>query len=410
MKHPRFRGLTVLSLAAVIAGSALGVAWWSSDSAESARAADPAFGPTRAWLAGVPGSSASADVTRRLRSASAAAYAPLTPPRFAVLAAAKLGSSPVELLGFKAHQSLCLVLLAEMGPVRPHCVSLESLRRLPTHAVPVALGRRATLNNVATHVMFGFADDRVQQMLVEFENGSRKTLQIRNNVFFALTTAEPVSLSSVSAGREHPVPLYPGDLASTAPLSALVDPRPEDLPGPSAVSASLPASTIAVIDRPEARGAPFHLADQALRGLGAVRTARMLRPNPKTTTALGVVSIGSVVSAGSGPKRGRQVCWVIAEALARGNVSSSCALRSSMFASQPFVMSEAVREGSWFRTVAGLAVDEVARLTVFRLDGRQFNVKVKDNAFVIQLAEVEFPVKIVAFDSSDAVIGLKLIQ
>lgn len=397
-----FRAVTALALGAAALGG-IGAEFAGSEAPrEEPRAGS--FGSLTAWQQDVPGPSASLRQTRQLLAKNAEAYAPLEIRRIAVVAATTHETATIGLIGFKAGRSLCLIVSARDFYSAPDCMSPATLWRLPTHAMPVALGERLPINGRAVYLTYGLADDSVQEVKVELEDGSQIRLPVRANVFLAATSREPVALSSVTPQGESLVPLHGGDLADSAPLAALVDPRPEDLPGPSEVSAPGAGTSIGLIDGEQAEGSPFRVDDQAVRSFGHVQRSRVLRPNGDIALALAVVRAGGTSRSAS------QVCSIILEPFARGNLSSTCSTRSSLFALQPFTLNEAHGgEGSFVRTVAGLSADEVAHLNVYRLDGRQFEIDVRQNAFVEQFAEAELPVKIVAIDSAGAVLGMRIL-
>jgi hypothetical protein len=55
----------------------------------------------------------------------------------------------------------------------------------------------------------------------------------------------------------------------------------------------------------------------------------------------------------------------------------------------------------------GLASDDVARMELFLASGERVAVPLRDNVFRVEVARLKFPIRLVAYDSDDRVIGIR---
>jgi hypothetical protein len=54
----------------------------------------------------------------------------------------------------------------------------------------------------------------------------------------------------------------------------------------------------------------------------------------------------------------------------------------------------------------GLVDDHVRRMTILLSSGKQIPVPIKDNAYVFQVARTDYPIRLVAFNSANRVVGV----
>lgn len=169
-------------------------------------------------------------------------------------------------------------------------------------------------------------------------------------------------------------------------------------PGPGQVQRQVGDGTIAWLFRHQPRGeslAAAHIAPLSLVGSHwqPTRFARVLVPDPVAGEKIAVSLIG---------KHGRNICMTVF--LARSGFGG-CAIGLLL---KPFNVSTAggLGFGAGQNTIlAGLASDDVARMSVFLAHGRSRPVPLRDNAFFISISPADLPVNLVAYDHSGLVIG-----
>jgi len=65
-----------------------------------------------------------------------------------------------------------------------------------------------------------------------------------------------------------------------------------------------------------------------------------------------------------------------------------------------------VSSGAQYSTEVGLVDDHVRRMTILLSSGKQIPVPIKDNAYVFEVARTDYPIRLVAFDSANRVVGV----
>jgi hypothetical protein len=74
----------------------------------------------------------------------------------------------------------------------------------------------------------------------------------------------------------------------------------------------------------------------------------------------------------------------------------------------PFAVMERMDTGSQQSTlVSGVANDSVSRIDLFLNDGERWPVPLKDNVFVISAPRIDFPAKLVGYDSQGKVVAIQ---
>jgi hypothetical protein len=63
-------------------------------------------------------------------------------------------------------------------------------------------------------------------------------------------------------------------------------------------------------------------------------------------------------------------------------------------------------EGNQYEMEAGLVDDQVRRMTILLSDGKQIPVPIKDNAYVFEVALTDYPIRLVAYNSANRVVGI----
>jgi hypothetical protein len=84
-----------------------------------------------------------------------------------------------------------------------------------------------------------------------------------------------------------------------------------------------------------------------------------------------------------------------------------CSPESRLFEAIPFMPGFNTAEGGdQYTVMSGLAADQVARLEAVLQSGERRAIPLKDNVFLAQLPRAQFPIRIVAYDDDDRVIGI----
>jgi hypothetical protein len=182
-------------------------------------------------------------------------------------------------------------------------------------------------------------------------------------------------------------------------------------PGPTKVERKVEGGTIGWLVRRELRGQSLEDA-----GLDAnqfllerspddeVLLARAITPDPQGHLPFVISLVHFERRAGDPPfaPQGEQVCTLVAG-------GGGCSPIARLF---PPGLPFSVGAGSGFGgsqhvVVSGLASDDVERLELFLGSGERMPVPLEDNAFVVEVARLELPARLVAYDAADRVIGIE---
>ena len=83
-------------------------------------------------------------------------------------------------------------------------------------------------------------------------------------------------------------------------------------------------------------------------------------------------------------------------------------MRAKLFSAGPLSGGSMLDSGSdQFATLTGLASDDVARIVAFLANGQTIKVPLRDNVYLLDLARSKMPVRLVAYDSQNRVIGIQ---
>ena len=158
--------------------------------------------------------------------------------------------------------------------------------------------------------------------------------------------------------------------------------------------------TIGWLDKHIARGRPLSILPARTRTY-VVRHAvfgRVLDPNPDLPLRIAV----TLSTSRRGGKATGVCTWLVGAAGSGGG----CAVRKQLFSTSPLTMGWSLDSGSnEFATVSGLASDDVARISAYLKTGQTQPVPLRDNTYIVQIARSQFPVRLVAYDSQNKVIG-----
>ena len=383
------------------------------------------FGDFSAWLTGSPGEPASESAQRAFEEGNARSWLRFPDgPTLRSLIRTEAAGGTFELFGFRSGNKLCLRLTVEGIPadVPPAlgCAPLDELRRAQAPAVTVIVdssfgSRQDVTPNEEGYVparasaSFGVVADGVEAVELETNEGRVEAI-VASNAFLAVTENPPLGmrtkeLTAVGAqGQRVTVPLAEapfGDYGAPA--------RPGAAPGPTKVERQVEGGTIGWLLRREPRGQSLEEAglDASQFGLeriarGEVIHARVITPDPQghAPFVIGVVRF----ERGQLPfgQSGEQVCTLVA-------YGGGCSPIAHLFPpGLPFsVGTMSGYGGNEYVLVEGLASDDVARLELFLANGERTSVPLKDNAYLVEVARLKFPARLVAYDAEGRVIGIE---
>jgi len=373
------------------------------------------------WLTGTPGAPVSPDAQRRFE---AAARFP-NDPELKQLLRIDLDGRLFYLYGFETGNVVCLRVavraLAGAGP-ESACVSRSDLRRSGDLILPVKanlsvgqLGpiqrRRSDPPTVPRYLLtFGIAAAEVDRVTVQADSGT-SAATVRNGAF--LHVLEPgrrgnwarTVTAATRDGRTDVVPISVQVSGQPPPVTNL------RLRGPAAIEREVRNGTIGWFDRREPRG--ISAAEAGLnRGIPCCAGfVRVIYPDPGDF--LGVTVGDKTLWVGPQPTRFPRVSddTICSGLLSRGGSSAGCRPRSGLFSEGPLSLSWGFSGGGqqiWI--VSGLVSDDVARLRVYLGDGGQWDAPLRDNATAFRIQRAKFPVRLVAYDEADRVVGIQVIR
>jgi hypothetical protein len=371
------------------------------------------FGDFSGWLSGSAGHPASSTAQRAFAQEKQRSWVyRLSWPRFAKTPALRSlitvtrDGVHYELFGYRVGDSFCLRLVAS-GVAKStsthqnhtNCAPRSELVAgttpvLPVHVDAGIVGRqRAPGRNIS--VTFGITSDgvaavRARTKTSELEGivGGDSFLII--NLFAvgpnAAARARIRSITAVDAsGDEVAIPFFDWS-------TRIGETRPPK--GPSKVERPVEHVRIAWIARRESRGVAVPLSRFR---------ERWHSPKQRTTFARLLTPV----------QGGRERVMVrlnrdgdirFSLVLGRTECSAGGSFKDLARSSYPFILMES--GGNQYMTILGLADDEVARMTLFLATGERVAVPLKDNAYVVKASLTKFPVRVVAYDRDNRVIGI----
>jgi hypothetical protein len=363
----------------------------------SAAAVTAALGGFDRWLLGVPGRPASRAVQERFERAneqSLAAFPKDTKLR--ELIRTEVDGKRYVLYGFRSGGSLCLRLDAvTLGRnIGPTCAPVSKVRDSPAPLLAVVsnTGFQTQHGRPGATVSFGLVADGVTRVDVSAVDGTHRAL-IGGNAYLWLQR-EPNSgqrvlrLTAVRrSGARVTVPIATSFGFFAAEAAPARSPR-----GPSRVETRIPNPTVGWFIRGERRG--FSLGEvEKGAPLGRTsptsdRASRLVKPDPDSNALVGL--------------SGRW-CLLFYE---RGGPSTACSPGRDFWARGPLNLLLS-SENDEFVRVSGVAADGVRRVVLFLAGGEKQRAPMRDNLFTALVAQAEFPVRVVAYDSRDRVVGVQ---
>ena len=378
-----------------------------------------AVGDFSAWLSGQPGEAVSPQEQREFEEANARSW--LGFPRgtqLRRLETRSVAGARVELLGFRAGETLCLRVVVR-APRREQTQSCAPIRELRAEGSPVRIlltdhgFGRGTKNawygvdlvrSPKVRVTAGIVADGVESVEFVDEKGRHSVQPASNAVLHVVANPEPVQRVTAirvrTAAGVADVPFAPAAYAvGTKPRAE----RP--VPGPTEAERPLNGGSIGWLERREPRGEPLDVIPPRQRpSIRNVEFGRVLTPSPGVPLRIAVTISNAPPWRRGRPLEQRGVCtWL----LQRVGAGGGCAPRDNLFPRGPLNMSVSLIGGSQaFMTAAGLASDDVERITAFLANGERIDVPLRHNVFAIQLERSKLPGRLVAYDSAGRSIGV----
>jgi hypothetical protein len=385
------------------------------------RALAAGLGDFSAWLRGEPGDPAALSDQAAFERANQRSYAGF--PRgtqLRRLIETEVNGHRYQLFGFRAGNSLCLrLLLRSIGQPRTGCAPVAELERAVAPAVVVladaSLGKQDVPPTEEGYVpalaaaTFGIVADGVREVELVDDAGRHQAL-IGGNAFLLIADRPKLgqrtrSVFAVGAnGRRLRVPL------AQAPYGELGAPsagQPGNAPGPTRVERVVKGGKIGWLERREPRGeAPPPGTPFSGRGRDPfdLDFARVLTPDPDSHMRI-LIAIGTRTFPGFGQRPEQPSLCVFL--LSGGGAGGGCNPLHDPFPGRPFMSGLSQRAGGdQFSTLHGGTSDDVDRLELFLAEGARVAVPLRDNVFLVQVPRTQFPVRLVAYDSDDRVIGI----
>ena len=399
------------------------------------------FGGFGDWLVGAPGSPASTAEQRAFGRAtrSWAGFPPGTQLR--LLTQTTVGGATYTLFGFRAAGALCLRLLVS-GNESDHqlaCTPLALLRSTTEPALVVAAddgvgqarastsGLLASLERISqAYVTFGIVADGIQRVEVTNYNGAPADALLGGDAFLTVDYAPSVDehlthISAVAGSRRVAIPFtLPGILLNGGvPTAPVLTPH-----GPSRVERAVHGGTIGWLTRRVPVGTPVAKTIHHLFLDGGTAVyQREIAPDPGAPERLVV----SLVATGSGRRvclnvvsgryGGASDCWPADELFSTGDggFGSSNGVQNGVQVSGPYAPFNWINQtqgagetpGSVeYTTLAGLASDAVADVRLYLGNGQTEPVPLHDNGYIIEAPTVDYPLRLVAYNSHGLVIGI----
>ncbi len=387
------------------------------------------LGDFTSWVRGEPGTPASAEEQQEFQRANERSWTGFArDAQLRRLLEVERSGTTFRLFGFRTGDQLCLRLVAS-GDVEANatrCAPLHALQTAREPAIVVAgdepFGASGDPPNEdgysaeAYSATFGIASDGVRRVMLGADDGRHEAL-VGDNAFLYVADHPKLGtrVRTISAeagdGTRMALAFQPAPFGETGLPSA----RTGTPGGPTAIERYVEGGSIGWLERLEQRGEPWpdSLAS-LLEGIGIdePQLARLVRPDPDDSLGVAIVvgrgRLGAPPWWGSG-KVERIVCVFSA---GEGGGGGGCTpLATAVSDYTPFTIGVSTESGSsQFSVADGLASDDVASMKAFLGNGDEVDVPLRDNAYSVRLARAAFPVRLVAYDADDRVIGMQVLE
>ncbi len=414
------------AIAVALAAATLAVLALSSVGGAIARG----FGDFSAWLTGSPGEPASQAEQRAFDQANRSWLGFPDGSKLRRLIVTGAAGGTFELFGFRSGDSLCLHVIVEGISLRAGfatgCTPLTELRRAEAPAVvslvDFPFGRQDVAPNedgyvpARVQVTFGVVADGVSGVELTTNRSDRRDANVANNAFLAVTEHPPLGLltreiTATSEDHErHAVPFAQAVYAGDEPSA-----KHGEAPGPEEVERQVDGGTIGWLSRGEERGQSIEEAGLTERELFRpapwqmsldVRHARVIKPDPRALAqvVIGLVHVEPAMPNPPPSMSHRELLCTYTIAPPR-NGGAGCMPVGRLFLGGPF--NYAMVSADQYAWLDGLASDDVVRMEAFLASGERVAVPLQDNVFRLEVARFRFPIRVVAYDSEDRVIGVR---
>jgi hypothetical protein len=374
-----------------------------------------------AWLTGSPGKPASQTEQRAFDQATRSWEGFPHGTELRRLAQTTVGGATFTLDGFRGSGSLCLR-LGVTGSATARsltCPPLSALRgsRQPALVVVANYGVGASRQSAAGPfsfaaprfaATFGVVADGVQRVELAHSDGTTTTASVNGDTFLAVErNAVPVTHAwAVAAGRRVALSLTatPTLFGSSQTSGPQLRAR-----GPATVQRIVHGGSIGWFARRELRGVPVPPTVHHIVGvLPDVIFHREITPNTSAPERM-VISVRPAGDAYFGGRL-RNKLQVCAEVVGGRFAAGGCWPAGRVFSTAPFSLAVAEQPGDQTVTLAGLASDDVAKLTLYLATGARVSVPLHDNGYISNAVLADYPARLVAYDRDGHVIGVKTLQ
>lgn len=371
-----------------------------------------------AWLRGQPGSPAAEADQQAFERSNSRSWGDFPEgTKLRSLIKREIDGHSYELFGFRSGDSFCLRLVGRglSGSPALSCAPRVALERAKAPVVVVLADHGLVLRNdpipgdsyraTEAQASFGLVADGVRAVELSADDGSHEAT-IASNAFLYVASKPKLGtrIRAVEAvtgdGSRLAVPFQSAPFG-TWDLPAPAHDRPT---GPSSVQRHVEGGMIGWLLRQEERGeappedAPYMRGPMA-KGL---EFARLLTPDPASHMRV-LVAIGTLPH--SVRPTERALCFFL---VSGGGAGGGCNALDDPFPRGPITVSQTIREGGdQYATLHGLASDDVARVQLFLANGETQPVALRDNAWIAQVARADHPVRVVAYDRDDRIIGVE---
>jgi hypothetical protein len=375
------------------------------------------------WLRGEPGEPATEAEQRAFESENARSWAAFPDgPKLRRLVTVRSAGARFDLLGFRTGGSLCLRLSVagiDGGPATG-CAPIGELRSAREPALVVVtdytFGRQSGVEPneegfvpAQASATFGIVADGVEAVDLLSTHGRHRSV-IRHNAFVSIVAEPPLGLrtkkafATMSDGRRFAVATAEAPFGNQMPVA-----KSGVAPGPTEVERRTEGGTVGWLLRREERGQSLEETSSGFRlppELWEVKFVRVVRPDPDSFMRLGLalVTRGPALR---GLPRDRATLHICSFLIGRG-AGGGCSPLGLMFSRGPFTVGTTVEHGgNQYAVLSGIATDEVERMELFLATGERVAVPLEDNGYIVEVSRSKYPLRLVAYDADDQVIGIE---